>query len=782
MPAELKIVITGANESGSAFQSVKTELSDIGAASDQAKEKGSGFFSGMLASAGGFLAANVIGSISSQFSSFITGGIADAREANQLMSQTEAVITSTGGAAGVTAQHIADVATALSASAGTSLFGDDQVQQSENLLLTFTNIKGAVLDSATSISVDMAQALGGAPKDSAIQLGKALNDPVKGISALSRVGVTFTDQQKDMIKTMVAAGDTAGAQNVILGELSHEFGGSAAAAAKADGGMAQLKDQMGELGESVGGILLPILNKGASILANTVMPAVTGLVDAFKTGAGDTGDFVGGLSNMLYSLDTISPLFDTMGDAVIAFADSFGSIVEAFTDVGPLSDEFAESIGGLAQAFGLPVAAVDILEGAIFAVQDAFIAVTTGAGQSEGAFAGLVTVVNGLQSVFTQLQSIVGAAFTAIVQAITTTGPQVAEQMQANFGTAVTAAMGVFNGIVAVVQSVLGVVLLFIQQHGAQLVSSFMTTYTSIQTTVATVLGLVGSIVSGLLGQVAIFIQNHGTEISNFMMTAWTQIQGIIQTTIAIINATIVPALTVIANYIRTHGTQIQAILTTVWTVISTIIKATLATIQGILTIALDLIKGDWTGAWVALQGIVTTQLDAMKTIVSSILGAIQTVFSGAGASIKSGWSSAMSSLSSVTSGAMNGAVSAVKSGINSVIDTINGFIRGYNDIASTVGGPHIGTIGHLAKGASSLGQAGTYLVGERGPERVYLPKGARVDTAASTAQAQGGGGDVYHMNFPASNTGMSRADTEKLFKQMLAATGRTGDIRTRTS
>jgi hypothetical protein len=59
------------------------------------------------------------------------------------------------------------------------------------------------------------------------------------------VGVSFTDQQKEQIKTMQEAGDMAGAQGVILAELNKEFGGSALAAAQADGGMAQLSDSMG---------------------------------------------------------------------------------------------------------------------------------------------------------------------------------------------------------------------------------------------------------------------------------------------------------------------------------------------------------------------------------------------------------------------------------------------------------------------------------------------------------------------------------------------------------
>jgi hypothetical protein len=130
------------------------------------------------------------------------------------------------------------------------------------------------------MSVDLAQALGGAPKDQAIQLGKALNDPVAGISALTRVGVTFTDQQKEQIKAMQEAGDTAGAQAIILGELNKEFGGQAQAAAKAAGGMVQFKAGLGETFETIGSELLPILDELGAWLAS---PEVQAAIQTFAT-------------------------------------------------------------------------------------------------------------------------------------------------------------------------------------------------------------------------------------------------------------------------------------------------------------------------------------------------------------------------------------------------------------------------------------------------------------------------------------------------------------------
>lgn len=203
----------------------------------------------------------------------VSGGIADAQAAAQVMAQTEAVIKSTGGAAGYTAQQIADMAGQLSAAEGKSLFGDDDIQKGQNLLLTFTNIKETMPD-ATAVMVDMAQAMGTDVSSGAMQLGKALNDPIKGVGALSRVGVTFTEEQKEQIKVLQESGDMAGAQAIILAELQKEFGGSAEAAAKANGGWAQINDQWGELWESVGAKILPIMGQFTGFMINTFMPVI----------------------------------------------------------------------------------------------------------------------------------------------------------------------------------------------------------------------------------------------------------------------------------------------------------------------------------------------------------------------------------------------------------------------------------------------------------------------------------------------------------------------------
>lgn len=297
---------------------------------------------GALKTVGGIAGGVALAGVAA-FGAAVVSGIGDAREAAQIMAQTENVIKSTGGAAGVSAQQVADYAASLSAASGASLFGDSQIQESTNLLLTFTNIKDKTLEAATAISVDMAQALGGAPKDAAIQLGKALNDPIAGISALSRVGVSFTEEQKEQIKTMQEAGDTAGAQAVILAELNKEFGGSAQAAADADGGWAQFNDRLGEAKETLGAAVLPALTGLVGILNDSVMPAI-------EQGAQAFGDLVGYFTAVVDDGDTLNDFLANLPASIQPVVQLIGELVAAVQsgDFGP----FIESLQSLGAQIG----------------------------------------------------------------------------------------------------------------------------------------------------------------------------------------------------------------------------------------------------------------------------------------------------------------------------------------------------------------------------------------------------------------------------------------------
>ena len=167
-----------------------------------------------------------------------------------------AVIKATGGAAGFSAEQMKKLASNMQEVTG---IGDEVVLATQAILATFKNIRGEEFKTATMLAADMAAVMGTDLKSSALQVGKALNDPIKGLTMLTRVGVTFTDEQKAMIQQMVQSGDVMGAQKVILGELESQFGGAAEAMNKANGPMNDLIGHMGDLGERIGGLLQPML-------------------------------------------------------------------------------------------------------------------------------------------------------------------------------------------------------------------------------------------------------------------------------------------------------------------------------------------------------------------------------------------------------------------------------------------------------------------------------------------------------------------------------------------
>jgi len=193
---------------------------------------------------------------------FFKSTIEAANESNRVMAQTEAVVRSTGGAAGYSAQQVAEMAAEIQK---TTAVSDEAAQQGMNMLLTFTKIGQETFPQATQAMLDMATAMNGGVtpsgeelRQTAIQLGKALQDPILGMTALRRVGVNFTKDQQDMVQQMVETGHQMDAQKFILQELAREFGGSAAAQANTfEGQMLRLGNQLNDFKENVGRALIP---------------------------------------------------------------------------------------------------------------------------------------------------------------------------------------------------------------------------------------------------------------------------------------------------------------------------------------------------------------------------------------------------------------------------------------------------------------------------------------------------------------------------------------------
>jgi len=168
----------------------------------------------------------------------------------QAMRQLEVAVKSTGGAAGMTAVELREMAAGLQQ---VTTFGDEAIMEMQAILLTFTKIGKETLPQTTEAVANLATRMGTDLKSAAIQLGKALNDPIANLSALSRSGIQFSKSQKAMVKELVESNRMVEAQKIILAELDTQFGGSARAARDTMGGaLSALGNKFGDLFEASG--------------------------------------------------------------------------------------------------------------------------------------------------------------------------------------------------------------------------------------------------------------------------------------------------------------------------------------------------------------------------------------------------------------------------------------------------------------------------------------------------------------------------------------------------
>lgn len=332
-------------------------------------EAGHGFRSTFSQIVGGTFVGQILGDVFRAATRGVVDAVRSAFEATArwgtITAQTGAVIKSTGAGAGVTATQIHGLAMSIERTTGTQA---ESVQQGENLLLTFRSLKNGVgagndvFNQATVALVDMSRALGKDPQDAAIQLGKALNDPITGMTALRRVGVSFTQDQQKLIKSLAESGNVMGAQKVILAELTAEFGGSGAAFAQTfTGKLTLMREAWGHITEELFKGVQPGLGAVFSSLTNIMNRVLdSGALDTFsaklsKLGEGAAkkiGDIAtkigdlytaaksGGLESFVSSLSNISPvlsiavmLFQTMSPLMPAIKDALSKLAKPLTDL-----------------------------------------------------------------------------------------------------------------------------------------------------------------------------------------------------------------------------------------------------------------------------------------------------------------------------------------------------------------------------------------------------------------------------------------------------------------
>jgi hypothetical protein len=150
-----------------------------------------------------------------------------------------------------------------------TLFDQEQFTQGFALLTSFQSIGVESFERVAEAAADVATLTGQDVNSSLLQLAKALQDPVRGLTALSRSGTQFTDQQKEQIKVLVESGKELEAQDFILREIEKQYANAARAA-----GSAGYSGAIDSLGES--------FRDFQERLAKGVEPAVIGATKALS--------------------------------------------------------------------------------------------------------------------------------------------------------------------------------------------------------------------------------------------------------------------------------------------------------------------------------------------------------------------------------------------------------------------------------------------------------------------------------------------------------------------
>jgi phage-related protein len=368
---------------------------------------------------------------------FLADATLEAQAANSALANTAQLIESTGAKAGVSQAQIEALATSMLFKIG---IDDTAVIEASNVLLTFTQVSGPIFDETIARAADLSSVFGTDLQGATMQLGKALNDPIKGLSALSRSGVSFTAEQKEMIKAMTEGGDVAGAQRMILDELAVQFGGTAEASADST---ARISGAFGELKEGIGAGLITaldgvtpalltlatdllgpmeeigaVLGDLAGPLLEAFGPAVGVLIQQFADVLVDIGEIFSALAPL------IAPIAQIVG--VVATALS-GALASAFTALIPVIEIVAEFIDVLADRVGEALftaieAVAPVLESLGKTIADALVVVLPVVLDLFDAFAPLLVIVLGLVQklapIFTQVAGIMATTFATVLGVI----------------------------------------------------------------------------------------------------------------------------------------------------------------------------------------------------------------------------------------------------------------------------------------------------------------------------------------------------------------------------
>lgn len=364
--AELNIIIKAIKQ-GSGLKEINQELDTVGRTSGNA--------TAALGNISNVLGALGIGVGLNEIIQFGQDSVAAAKESAAAEAELATVLKSSGQAANDYQGELTALATALQ---NTTNFTDEQISHAQSLLLTYDLIGRETMPRAVAAVADLAELMDGDVQGASTQVGKALQGQIE---ALTRSGVSFSDQQKEQVEALFATNRAAEAQAIILGQLEKQVGGQAAAAREAAGASQDLAVSFGNLQESVGGLILSLGNSQVGENVVIQMDRIKASVDAYifvlneaipAIQANDAALAAQAAQTITtaQSYDELEAATDAAAKNVDAFQSALLSNVSTHEEYKAAVDKVAESNIFLAGQLDLTADAFDAAKASISAAAD----------------------------------------------------------------------------------------------------------------------------------------------------------------------------------------------------------------------------------------------------------------------------------------------------------------------------------------------------------------------------------------------------------------------------
>lgn len=715
------------NKSKEAHQEAGKAAEDHAGKLGQLKEGVLGFGDTILQFA---TAGFVVGGVSQAFdvlSDAVKETIADGERAQQTEAGLAASLAATGKSTGVTTDMAKQLAESLST---VTTYSADTILSGESMLATFDKIGKNTFPQATQMSLDLAAKLGISVPNAARLMGRALEDPAKGMTQLTRYGITLSTTQSDQIKKFMKLGDVADAQNLILSAMHSRLGDVATAMGDTLAGKMQiLQNQMELTREKVGEALIPVFTSFMGIV-NLLTPIITdGLTDVLEALAGFiTSTVVPAVSafvNWIHSLidpakqlgeifvgelrpelEALGQVFGDIGPEIQAVAGIMGqNLMPSTVSILPPLKDFVKTLADdLAPVLAALVPKISIAFGALMQAGEDI------SSSVEPAFAKLTPGVDALSNVFHTLFNTALSTAIPLAQEIgSTLLNQVIPAVGQFLPSLVTVANVVFTVLIPAIASLLGD---FIEIKGAldtalvpvigTLVAGAFRLLGNVIAAVAPVLAKIIPLVVELAGFLANALGNALRFLAPYVQEAAKQIANFAND-IAVRAA---PVLMELANLIvHLLNDVIVPIWDKVWPLLSFVIgnvfNEIVGTIQvawsivtGLFKIILDLLSGNWSQAWKDFQAMLSGVWAGIERIFQSTFGVLINLIASGWNHI---WSNTVNSWNIVTgflrnewntiTGFIGAAVTAVKNVITGEWNIItNATSNIWNGITSFIG------------------------------------------------------------------------------------------------